>query len=310
MSLKRWVDAKYITVADTLAELATRIGADPDTLVETVRKHNAYAKTGVDLEFGKGSNVYNRQFGDPEIEPNPNLAPIEAPPFIGLPIYPATLGTTIGLRTNADACVTNNNGEPIAGLYACGNDLASAMRGFYPGGGVTLGPAIVFAYRAVQHASAQRAAAPAYATTSVRVPSVPDTAVKRFLFVVFTNATEGRESEYNDWYTSQHLADVVRLPGVISAQRFELAEQQRGASPHPWKYMAIYEIETTDLRSTIDALEARAGTADMPISGALDQRRVSWFFKPITNVVRSTLRNHTLTAAVRSIDLKERSESN
>jgi 3-oxosteroid 1-dehydrogenase len=39
-------------------------------------------------------------------------------------------------------------GEPVAGLFACGNDTASIMRGHYPGPGITLGPALVFAYRA------------------------------------------------------------------------------------------------------------------------------------------------------------------
>ena len=153
LSLKRWIESKYITVADTLPELARRIGVDPDGLVETVRKHNAYAVTGVDLDFGKGSNAYNLGFGDPAVKPNPNLAPIEEPPFIALRIYAATLGTTIGLKTTGDACVVGDDGTEIPGLYACGNELASAMRGFYPGGGTTLGPAIVFGYRAVQHAS-------------------------------------------------------------------------------------------------------------------------------------------------------------
>ncbi|WP_404559958.1 FAD-binding protein [Bradyrhizobium ottawaense] len=45
--------------------------------------------------------------------------------------------------------VLNGNGVPIAGLYACGNDMTSPMRGIYPGAGITIGPAIVFAYRAV-----------------------------------------------------------------------------------------------------------------------------------------------------------------
>jgi FAD binding domain len=39
-------------------------------------------------------------------------------------------------------------GEPIPGLFVCGNDKASIMRGHYPGPGITLGPALVFAYRA------------------------------------------------------------------------------------------------------------------------------------------------------------------
>ena len=51
-------------------------------------------------------------------------------------------------RTDEDARVLDGAGEPIGGLYACGNDMASIMRGAYPGPGITLGPALVFAYRA------------------------------------------------------------------------------------------------------------------------------------------------------------------
>ncbi|MGX9182231.1 FAD-binding protein [Mesorhizobium sp. BHbdii] len=43
---------------------------------------------------------------------------------------------------------STKGGNPIAGFYACGNDMTSPMRGLYPGAGITIGPAIVFAYRA------------------------------------------------------------------------------------------------------------------------------------------------------------------
>jgi hypothetical protein len=42
----------------------------------------------------------------------------------------------------------SDSGEPIARLFACGSDMASIMRGQYPGPGINLGPALVFAYRA------------------------------------------------------------------------------------------------------------------------------------------------------------------
>ena len=158
-SVEPYVRSGYVFAADTLQELARQIGVDAEGLAETVARHNEFARTGVDLDFGKGANVYNRQFGDRAIGPNPNLAPISEPPFIALRIHAATLGTTMGLRTNADAQVLDTAGTPIGGLYACGNELASAMRGFYPGGGVTIGPAIVFAYRAIEHVAA-RADAP------------------------------------------------------------------------------------------------------------------------------------------------------
>jgi FAD binding domain-containing protein len=54
----------------------------------------------------------------------------------------------VGLRTDADGRVLRTTCDPIAGLFACGSDAASIMRGHYPGPGINLGPALVFAYRA------------------------------------------------------------------------------------------------------------------------------------------------------------------
>ncbi|WP_352992329.1 FAD-binding protein [Mesorhizobium sp. M0904] len=87
--------------------------------------------------------------GDPTVgKKNPNLGPIRNGPFIALRIVPATLGTATGLATDNEARVLDTAGKPIAGLYACGNDMTSPMRGLYPGAGITIEPAIVFAYRA------------------------------------------------------------------------------------------------------------------------------------------------------------------
>jgi 3-oxosteroid 1-dehydrogenase len=151
-SLAKYVRSGYITTADTIAELAQRINVDPNGLMETVRKHADYAKTGVDPDFGRGTNPFNTiLLGDPACKPNPNLGPIESAPFVALRIYPSTLGTAIGLKINSNAQVLNAAGTPINGLYACGQDVSSVMRGFYPGGGINIGPAITFAYVAVRH---------------------------------------------------------------------------------------------------------------------------------------------------------------
>lgn len=149
LSLSPFVRSGYITTARTLPELARKIGIDSASLIATVERHNTSAKTGVDADFGKGSTSFNRVWGDPAAGPNPNLTPIVRAPFVALPILPATLGTAVGLKTNGDAQVLDVSGAVIPGLFACGNELASSMRGFYPGGGITLGPAVVFAYRAV-----------------------------------------------------------------------------------------------------------------------------------------------------------------
>ncbi|MGH8811246.1 MAG: FAD-binding protein, partial [Advenella sp.] len=47
--------------------------------------------------------------------------------------------------------VLDEQGMPVSGLYACGNDMASIMDGTYPGPGITIGPAMVFGYRIALH---------------------------------------------------------------------------------------------------------------------------------------------------------------
>jgi succinate dehydrogenase/fumarate reductase flavoprotein subunit len=158
-NLRKFERMGYITMADTIAELARKISVDPEGLKRTIVAHNGYAETGVDLEFGKGSTAYNRLFGHPRVKgPNKNLAPIRKPPFVALRIYPGTLGTAVGLRANGNGQVLRGE-QPVGGLYAAGNDMAAVMRGAYPGGGITLAPAIAFAYRAVEHALSAPAAA-------------------------------------------------------------------------------------------------------------------------------------------------------
>ncbi len=144
----------YVIRAAGIGELARRTGIDEATLVETVSRYNQDARQGVDREFGRGERVLNRFNGDPDHKPNPCVAPIERGPFYALRVEPCSIGNTVGLRTDVDGRVLEASGQPVAGLYACGNDVSSALRGFYPGPGATLGPAVVFAYRVARHLAA------------------------------------------------------------------------------------------------------------------------------------------------------------
>ncbi|MEV6062913.1 hypothetical protein [Nocardia asteroides] len=105
----------------------------------------------------------------------------------------------------------------------------------------------------------------------------------RYQYVVLTNPVEGREDEFNEWYTNTHVHDVLRIPGFLSAQRFELSgDGQRAPEPHPWKYFALYEIETDDLTSVLDELTRRYDTADMVMSKALAPERLGLIYEAIT----------------------------
>jgi succinate dehydrogenase/fumarate reductase flavoprotein subunit len=147
-SLRRFIASGYLVEAASLEALAGKIGVDAAGLRATVQQHNRFAETGEDQEFGKGSTEFDRHNGDPRHAPNPCLGRIATPPYYAMAVYPSTLGTSVGLRADPDGRVLTEMGKPIAGLFVCGNDMASIMRGHYPGPGITLGPALVFAYRA------------------------------------------------------------------------------------------------------------------------------------------------------------------
>lgn len=144
----------YLKRAESIEALAQSLGVDPATLRRTVDTYNADARKGVDSEFGRGSRILNRFNGDPGQKPNPCMAPIENGPFYAITVWPCSIGTTIGLATDTESRVLDQNGVPLEGLYACGNDISSVLRGFYPGPGATLGCAVVFAYRAARHLAA------------------------------------------------------------------------------------------------------------------------------------------------------------
>lgn len=157
MPLGKWLRNAYLRRAATLAELAGQCGIDAESLQMTVARYNETAQDGRDPEFGRGETPYNRIQGDAEHVPNACVAPIRQGPFYAVKVVPGSLGTFSGLCTDSNAQVLDRSGQPINGLYACGNDMSSVMAGRYPSGGITLGPAMTFGYIAAHHLAATRA---------------------------------------------------------------------------------------------------------------------------------------------------------
>lgn len=141
-----YLNSGYLKRGRTLVELAREIGVDPATFEQTVTRFNTFGPGGEDTDFAKGSTAYNRFQGDPEIKPNPCVHPLNTAPFYAVEVVVGDLGTFAGIRTDANAQALDADGRPIPGLYAVGNDNASIMGGNYPGGGITLGPAMTFGY--------------------------------------------------------------------------------------------------------------------------------------------------------------------
>lgn len=149
-----WLQAGYLQRGHTLAELARRCGIDEQGLERTVAAYNHHAARGDDPAFGRGSTPYDRLQGDPEHDgPNPCVAPIGPGPYYAVRIQPGSLGTFAGVAADEWGRALGAQGRAIDGLYVVGNDRASVMRGHYPSGGITLGPAMTFGYLAAHHAA-------------------------------------------------------------------------------------------------------------------------------------------------------------
>jgi hypothetical protein len=108
-------------------------------------------------------------------------------------------------------------------------------------------------------------------------------AMALYRLVVLTNAVDGRDADYNTWYTDQHLSDVLKVPGFVGAQRFKLVATMTKGSQ--FEYLAIYDVETDDPVAAVAALKARSASGTMVMSDALDRNVYSMLYQPITELV-------------------------
>jgi len=145
----------YIFKSDSVGGLARQLQLDPQKLDMVVARMNEAARTGVDPEFGRGSTIYDKTFGDPTCKPNPALGALTRAPYYAIPIYLGDLGTKGGLKTDHLARVLDGQDQPIAGLYAAGNAAGSPFGLNYPGAGGTIGPAMVFGFIAANDIAAE-----------------------------------------------------------------------------------------------------------------------------------------------------------
>lgn len=92
--------------ADTLDELAKRMGLPSAEVVSTIEKHNEYLKAGKDPQFNKPFTKVMMAF--------------DGGPYYGVAQWPSVHHTMGGLRINPKAQVIDIFGAPILGLYAAG----------------------------------------------------------------------------------------------------------------------------------------------------------------------------------------------
>jgi len=141
--------------APSLPALAAMLGVPDQQLEATVERWNDLVAKGHDDDWGRGDSAYDGWCGDQRFlgSVQATLGPLTNAPFHAVQIHSGTLGTKGGARTSIDGEVLSTTGAPIPGLYAAGNAMAAATGMVYGGAGGTLGPAMVFGYRAGRHAA-------------------------------------------------------------------------------------------------------------------------------------------------------------
>jgi succinate dehydrogenase/fumarate reductase flavoprotein subunit len=120
------IAAGLVVKADTLPELAEKMGVDAAVLEATVNRFNEAAASGTDSAFGR---------------PEKSMRPIAAP-YYAAQVYPVMVNTNGGPRRNEDACVIRTDGTPVPRLYSAG-EFGSIWAWYYQGAGNT-GECIAF----------------------------------------------------------------------------------------------------------------------------------------------------------------------
>lgn len=90
-----------------------------------------------------------------------------------------------------------------------------------------------------------------------------------YVYVVRSGPVPGGDEAYNAWYTNVHLADVLAVPGFVSAQRFRLADPAAPDAPQPG-YLALYTMRTADPEALLAKLTELVESGGMAMSEAFD----------------------------------------
>ena len=148
-----WLETGFLRSGKTIEALAEACDIPAATLKATVEKFNISARNGVDEEFDRGANRYDKWLGDHTHKPSYTLGTVEKGPFFAVQIFPGDVGTFGGVITDEHARVKREDGSVIDGLYATGTTTASVMGRTYPGAGCSIGPSFTFGFIAAKHAA-------------------------------------------------------------------------------------------------------------------------------------------------------------
>jgi tricarballylate dehydrogenase len=123
--------------ADSIGELAGKLGIDAAALEATVRNFNQSVRPGK-FDPHALDDCHTEGIAPPKTH---WARPLDAPPFIGYPLRPGITFTYLGVRVDENARVLMQDGQPSANLFAAGEIMAGNIlgEGYIAGVGMAIG---------------------------------------------------------------------------------------------------------------------------------------------------------------------------
>jgi tricarballylate dehydrogenase len=123
--------------AGSIGELATRLGLDPSTVVETVETFNRSIRPGGTFDPSKLDDCSTEGIEPPKSH---WAVPIEVPPFYGYALRPGITFTYRGVAVDQTTRVQTSSG-PMRNLFAAGEIMSGNIlrQGYLAGFGLTIG---------------------------------------------------------------------------------------------------------------------------------------------------------------------------
>ena len=107
----------FVQQADTIEELAKKLGLPAAQLKATVARNNELYRMGEDVDYGKEKH---------------RLSPVDTAPFYGAKNTGWMLCTMDGIQINTNMNAIDVEGNPIPGLFVIGNDSGGYFANEYP----------------------------------------------------------------------------------------------------------------------------------------------------------------------------------
>jgi len=160
--IRKWIldDPRLVKSAETIGELAAKVGLPSAALDKTVERYNQMIADGADSDF--------HSF-DTDLKEKPTK--IAKPPFYAAQIFPLSRKSMGGIRVDHSCRVVDRQGKIIPGLYAAGEAAGfGGINGKEGLEGTFLGPGILMGRVAGKDAALHSSAKPG-ATAAARAPT-------------------------------------------------------------------------------------------------------------------------------------------